>query len=327
MVFVDIQPYPFCIDGFEASRSNDYGQFDYNDDGDFDDYVGAMTGNSYNSKEYTYDISLDNEISLIGERFIADKSEVLIFENNIPLPSSQYGQSPWMMVNRYQAELYCKATGKRLPTNYEWYVAAQGTPDYLERPAKTTEACNIFNFASDGQEGSVPKNSIISDHELSKQVIKTGTAKKCISRYGAYDMIGNAWEWVEEIAIQQADNKLIIDLKDKNRQKISALWPEQGYIDVVDENTGHPLITNQKKGNEAFNLDYSYTFADDNCSGNSDNSRDGYGCNYFTAKYRGIMRGGSAVNGLPAGINRADLDDSPSMTNFTLMGFRCVKDI
>ena len=74
----------------------------------------------------------------------------------------------------FQAAAACRNAGKRLLTNQEWQTAALGTPD--PGTDSGTADCNI---ASAG-----PAN--------------TGSRSLCISESGAFDMVGNLWEWIAD---------------------------------------------------------------------------------------------------------------------------------
>jgi formylglycine-generating enzyme required for sulfatase activity len=69
-----------------------------------------------------------------------------------------------------QARELCAKSGKRLPSQSEWYQAALGVSDPLEAPV-----CNVDSGGT----------------------TETGSAEACVSGSGTYDMIGNVWEWVE----------------------------------------------------------------------------------------------------------------------------------
>jgi len=70
----------------------------------------------------------------------------------------------------FQAQQACALSGKHLCTNGEWQAAASGTPD--------SASCNINSKGT-------------------WKIAYTGAFPKCISNYGARDMIGNAAEWVD----------------------------------------------------------------------------------------------------------------------------------
>jgi formylglycine-generating enzyme required for sulfatase activity len=88
----------------------------------------------------------------------------------VSLPS----EIPSASITWFQAQEACANAGKRLPTNAEWQVGANGTPD--PGPDNGTTDCNS---ASDG-------------------VSLTGARSSCVSARGAFDMVGNLAEWVAD---------------------------------------------------------------------------------------------------------------------------------
>ncbi len=73
-----------------------------------------------------------------------------------------------------QAEQACALSGKRLPTNQEWQRAVVGTPD-----PGVDDGATLCNVDSTDQSN-------------------TGSRAACVSKWGAFDMVGNVWEWVAE---------------------------------------------------------------------------------------------------------------------------------
>jgi formylglycine-generating enzyme required for sulfatase activity len=88
---------------------------------------------------------------------------------------------PVTCVDRTQARFYCEAKGKRLPTEAEWEKAARGTDGY------------IFPWG-DGQ----PTCSLAHGPTCGPYVANVGLLDSGKSPYGAYDMAGNAAEWVND---------------------------------------------------------------------------------------------------------------------------------
>lgn len=92
-------------------------------------------------------------------------------------PVSKPGAQPWRFVSQHDAKVLCEKAGKHLPTAQEWYLAAMGTNDHSE--AFTGDGCNLARNRADG-------------------VALSGEGYRCISDVGAFDMVGNVWEWVAE---------------------------------------------------------------------------------------------------------------------------------
>ena len=68
----------------------------------------------------------------------------------------------------------CRNSGKGLPDNATWTAGALGTPDPGAADNGTTE-CNVATAGT---------------------VVDTGSRADCVSDPGAFDMIGNVWEWL-----------------------------------------------------------------------------------------------------------------------------------
>jgi len=87
------------------------------------------------------------------------------------------GVTPSRFITWFQAVAAARNSGKRLPTNAEWQAAALGTPATGGADNGAT-TCN-----TDYQAGGVTP---------------TGSRTGCVSDMGAFDMVGNLWEWVAD---------------------------------------------------------------------------------------------------------------------------------
>jgi formylglycine-generating enzyme required for sulfatase activity len=89
------------------------------------------------------------------------------------------GVTPAGYITWFQAAAAARNSLKRLPTNQEWQVAALGTPDTGGTDNGTT-TCDTDQV-----------NGLVS-------LSATGSRSACISDVGAFDMVGNTWEWVAD---------------------------------------------------------------------------------------------------------------------------------
>lgn len=88
------------------------------------------------------------------------------------------GRRPSAFMTWFQAQQACLNVGKRLPTNAEWQGAAMGTPtDYEPSPDDGVHDCNTSTGG---------------------RVVAAGSRNRCVSSFGAYDMVGNMFEWTAD---------------------------------------------------------------------------------------------------------------------------------
>lgn len=85
------------------------------------------------------------------------------------------GVQPSSDITWFQALAACENSRKRLPTSAEWQAAVAGTPD--PGPDNGTSDCNTAS-------GFLP--------------VATGARSSCVSSRGAFDLVGNVYEWVAD---------------------------------------------------------------------------------------------------------------------------------
>lgn len=182
-------------------------------------------------------------------------------------PVSEAGLVPWRYISQNQAAVACAKAGKRLPTSEEWLAAALATPD--KEANWTANDCQVAN-------------------NWNQQPGPAGSGKDCVSGIGAYDMIGNVWEWVEGTV-------------EDGEYRGNSL-PEEGYIKGVDS-LAMPVETDLEKADLNYNNDY-----------------------FWIKKTgsRGIARGGYWANNAEAGQYSIYMVTPPSSVG-TGVGFRCAK--
>ena len=90
-------------------------------------------------------------------------------------------QIPVTGVTWYQAEAYCAWKGKRLPTEAEWERAAGGMASFLFPWGSLAPECGLANFG-----------------DCYGQLMPVMSFPEARSPDGAFDLAGNAWEWVSD---------------------------------------------------------------------------------------------------------------------------------
>jgi formylglycine-generating enzyme required for sulfatase activity len=97
-----------------------------------------------------------------------------------------YEQHPVNCVDWQQADTYCRAQGKQLPTGAQWEKAARGTDGRIYPWGNTSASCDEAVMDQGG-------NGCGRDSSW-----RVGSKPAGASPYGALDMSGNVWEWTAD---------------------------------------------------------------------------------------------------------------------------------
>lgn len=205
----------------------------------------------------TYEVSPDQSCIIKEPKSIIDTTHNSADASCVPVSIS--GRLPWTYVAQPQAIQLCAKVGKRLPTASEWFAASLGTPD-------SATVCN-----------------------LAGELGVTGLLADCRSGSGAFDMVGNVWEFVSGDV--------------QARVMAGQSLPEQGYVASVDiaglakETTLIP--------DPVYNNDYFWSEAEGNYA---------------------LMRGGFYGSREDGGIYAVHARTEYSFAS-AAVGFRCVLDL
>jgi hypothetical protein len=184
-------------------------------------------------------------------------------------------------------------SGRRvhLATGVEWMVGAFGTPDTIGPQFCSTHS-TFWNPGTPGDQAQTGANSM----------------QSCMSRYGVRNMIGNVWEWTNDLA----DSGYMLNYWTTGGGGVDVGLPgswnvAQGFITSWDFDKGFPLSS----GVQASSLHQSDHFWE-----NLD------ALSTYGPEARAARRGGRWSHGAQAGRFALDLSTAPTIT-LTGFGGRC----
>jgi formylglycine-generating enzyme required for sulfatase activity len=96
--------------------------------------------------------------------------------------SKDFADFPVILVSWQDASSYCSWAGRRLPTEAEWELAARGAG-----------APRLFPWGDQA-----PDATLANFDFAAKDTVRVGSSPNGASPFGALDMAGNVWEWVND---------------------------------------------------------------------------------------------------------------------------------
>jgi formylglycine-generating enzyme required for sulfatase activity len=109
--------------------------------------------------------------------------------------NSQFEEYPVTGVTWSQARTYCKWARRRLPSEAEWEKAARGQDGWTYPWGNNEPNGNLLNYCDINCNDTLKDNR---SNDRFAQAAPAGSYPAGASPYGALDMAGNVWEWVED---------------------------------------------------------------------------------------------------------------------------------
>ena len=132
----------------------------------------------------------------------ADGSRIVVAPDGGTTIVDGYVNHPVTMVTWFGARAYCESVGGRLPTEKEWEKAARGTEDNRPFPWGDELEKNRANYYSStdifekvaGRRGDTTPVGFYNGNTYEGFATLSNA-----SPFGAYDMVGNVWQWMGDV--------------------------------------------------------------------------------------------------------------------------------
>jgi formylglycine-generating enzyme required for sulfatase activity len=158
--------------------------------------------------------------------------------------NSEFDNYPVLHVNWDKANRYCEVwAGGDLPTEAQWEKAARG-------PSTGSGTERVYPWGNDA-----PNDGLLNYNKNIGDTTKVGKYPSGKSPYGAYDMAGNVWEWVNDY--YQGDYYALLGDSASNpvgpesgeiRVLRGGAWFNDRYFGSASRNRGNPANTNPYVG-------------------------------------------------------------------------------